>query len=108
NMNGNVNPKAEQIISDIAGRATTKSAEIRLEINALMKTIDRSINTMIIAVIVIILLSIAVAIFFANYFSKAISSVVIRLKSLQDGLLNQELLEVEGAGELAELGHSAN
>ncbi|HJA91346.1 MAG TPA: methyl-accepting chemotaxis protein, partial [Candidatus Jeotgalibaca merdavium] len=33
---------------------------------------------------------------------------VTRLKSIEEGQLNQELLEVEGAGELADLGHSAN
>lgn len=108
NMNGNVNPKGEQIISNLSGRATTKSAEIRLETNSLMKKITTSISTMIITIVVIIVLSVFVAIFFANHFSKAISKVVTRLKSIEEGQLNQELLEVEGAGELADLGHSAN
>lgn len=108
NMNGNVNPKGEQIISNLSGRATTKSAEIRLETNSLMKKITTSIIAMNITIVVIIVLSVFVAIFFANHFSKAISKVVTRLKSIEEGQLNQELLEVEGAGELADLGHSAN
>ena len=108
NMNGNVNPKGEQIISNLSGRATTKSAEIRLETNSLMKKITTIISAMNITIVVIIVLSVFVAIFFANHFSKAISKVVTRLKSIEEGQLNQELLEVEGAGELADLGHSAN
>lgn len=108
NMNGNVNPKGEQIISNLSSQATTKSAEIRLETNSLMKKITTSISTMIITIVVIIVLSVFVAVFFANHFSKAISKVVTRLKSIEEGQLNQELLEVEGAGELADLGHSAN
>lgn len=84
NMNGNVNPKGEQIISNLSGRATTKSAEIRLETNSLMKKITTSISTMIITIVVIIVLSVFVAIFFANHFSKAISKVVTRLKSIEE------------------------
>lgn len=84
NMNGNVNPKGEQIISNLSGRATTKSAEIRLETNSLMKKITTSISTMIITIVVIIVLSVFVAVFFANHFSKAISKVVTRLKSIEE------------------------